>query len=189
MLQLAIKYATDQHKHQVRKNSTSDPYIVHPLNVMAILIDCGVTNNDVLCAAVLHDTIEDTDTTYKNLSELFGNNIAEIVAECTDNKSLNKVLRKKAQIEHSTHMSDGAKLVKLADKYSNISTLYFDPPLKWSKEEIDGYAKWGFCVCQGLYGVNSTLDNLMQNFFKNIGIENVSDEDLSNYYSYISNKI
>jgi guanosine-3',5'-bis(diphosphate) 3'-pyrophosphohydrolase len=178
----AIHYAAGQHVNQFRKNSSNDPYIVHPIEVMNILRECGVTDVNTLCGGVLHDTVEDTGTKADDLITLFGNDVCRIVMECTDDKSLSKVQRKQLQIEHASTISNEAKLVKLADKYSNIKGLSTDAPAKWSQEEIIGYVKWGFAVCQSLYGQNEKLDKLMQQVFAEYGVTSVTEEDLNAYY-------
>lgn len=185
IIEKALNFATEKHKFQTRKNSTRDPYIVHPVEVRRMLEESGVTDEATLCGALLHDTIEDTATSYDELVEVFGQEIADIVIDCTDDKPLPKVDRKKIQIVHSEHISNKAKLVKLADKLSNISGLQNDPPSFWSKEEIIGYVRWGWCVCQHLYGVNEDLDSRMKNVFANFGVESVSEEQLADYYSRI----
>ena len=147
----ACKFAAIKHKDQRRKNANADPYINHPIDVANILLDIGVTNENVLAAAILHDTIEDTKTTYDELIAQFGLNIAMIVYECTDDKSLSKTSRKQKQIEHGSRMSNSAKLVKLADKLSNLSTIVHDPPKDWTAAEIDGSITWSFAVCNAIY--------------------------------------
>lgn len=182
LLDSAIVFATGKHDGQTRKNAAKDPYIVHPIEVMTILKNCGVADVHVLCGAVLHDTVEDTETTAEELRQLFGEEICQIVLDCSDDKSLSKVDRKRLQISHAEHISDKPKLVKLADKLSNISNLKSDPPAKWSPEVIFGYVQWGFAVCQHLYGVNEQLDNEMKSVFDSFGITSVTNDDLEEYY-------
>lgn len=186
----ACNFAAKKHVGQRRKNATRDPYINHPIEVMSILSECGITDVDTLCGAVLHDTIEDTDATKEELIFQFGNEVCNIVTDCSDNKSLDKVTRKRTQIIHSIHISDKAKLVKLADKYSNVISLLTDPPTTWKEDEIIGYARWCYVVCQNLYGVSGadTLDKLVKGMFEQFNIDNVTDEQLEQYYSFITNK-
>ena len=151
-----------------------------------ILIDCDITDLDILCAAILHDTIEDTDTTYDELVENFGSNIANIVFECTDDKSLDKITRKKKQITHAKEISDKAKIIKLADKYSNIKLLNIDPPIKWNSNIIRGYMYWSYACCSNLYNVQGAekLDKLLKDFFNQNNINQYNLEDkLENYYN------
>lgn len=181
----AIHYASGQHIGQLRKNAAADPYIVHPFEVMNVLRMCDVLDVDTLCGAILHDTVEDTGSTPEDIEKLFGTKVREIVMECSDDKSLDKVTRKKLQIEHSKNISREAKLVKLSDKYSNIKGLLTEPPATWSHDEIMGYVRWGFVVCQNLYGQNEKLDTLMKNIFCSFRINFVSEDELNAYYSVI----
>ncbi len=182
----AVNFACQKHVSQRRKNPRSDPYINHPVEVMYILSECGVTDAATLCAAVLHDTIEDTDTTKEEVISLFGQEVYDIVMDCSDDKSLGKIDRKREQIRHAAHVSPKAKLVKLADKYSNISGLLTDPPAKWSQETIIGYVRWGFLVCENLYGENETLNQRMKDLFAKFGVTSVSDEEIERYYATLS---
>lgn len=189
----AIYFAAEKHKDQRRKNEKQTPYINHPLHVMCILSDNGVTDVDVLISAVLHDTVEDTDTSFEELEQKFGSRVASIVRECSDNKSLDKVERKKLQLEHAANASLEAKLVKMADKYSNLTDLHQSPPKTWSKEEIVGYSVWAFEVCKRLYGLsdplNYGLESNLKKVFEDLGVSQLSDEDrnklLQTYYQNI----
>lgn len=185
LVETALIFATEKHKNQKRKNATKDPYIVHPVEVMNLLKTAGVTNEVVLASALLHDTVEDTGTTPEELTNVFGEEVTNIVLECSDDKSLHKVERKQIQITHSQHISSKAKLVKLADKLSNVSGLLNDPPSFWSQEEIIGYVRWSWCVCQNLYGENQDLDNAMKNVFAQFNVSNVTSEELESYYQKI----
>ena len=182
-LQLAIEFATTKHQGQFRKNSAAAPYITHPIEVMDILIECGITDEDVLCAAVLHDTVEDTDATSDEIATLFGENVRSIVAECTDDKSQPKIIRKNMQIYHAFHsMTRDGKLVKLADKLSNIRSIATDPPTSWSADIQRGYIQWGLAVCMGLFGINKALDDSMKKVFNDANVYGVTDEELNTYY-------
>ncbi len=155
----AASFSAKKHRFQTRKGAASEPYINHPLEVANILAGIGnVTDHEILIAAILHDTIEDTETTAEELTELFGERVCSIVLEVTDDKSLPKAERKLKQIEHAPHISDGAKQVKLADKISNITDVLENPPHDWSKERRVEYVSWGQKVVAGLRGVNPALD-------------------------------
>src|SRR5581483_1438704 len=153
----AIDFAAKKHKNQRRKDANATPYINHPIEVTDLLAQAAVTDVDILMAAVLHDTIEDTKTSFEELVNNFGLTVANIVMECTDDKSLPKETRKQLQISHAETMSTAAKLVKLADKYSNLSDLASNPPTSWRPEEIRGYAIWCFAVFLKLKGSNHLL--------------------------------
>lgn len=162
----ALEFASIKHENQKRKNAIKSPYINHPINVCRILTDAGVSNVDVLCAGVLHDTLEDTETTFEELANLFGENVASIVNECTDDKSLDKVSRKKLQVIHAQTISNDAKLVKLADKYSNLSCTVNDPPINWSNDQVSGYIYWSYDVVSQMKGLNSFIDAKFEDLFQ-----------------------
>lgn len=125
----AASFAAHQHRDQRRKDVGASPYINHPLMLADILASEGsVTDTETVCAALLHDTIEDTKTTPDELRALFGAEIAALVQEVTDDKTLLKHERKLAQVEHAAHISDKAKLVKLADKITNLRDVVNSPP-------------------------------------------------------------
>ncbi|XP_026793559.3 guanosine-3',5'-bis(diphosphate) 3'-pyrophosphohydrolase MESH1 isoform X2 [Pangasianodon hypophthalmus] len=120
----AISFAAEKHRNQRRKDPDATPYINHPIGVARILShEGGITDIEVLQAALLHDTIEDTDTTFEELEAMFGNKVARIVQEVTDDKTLPKQERKLLQVKHALHCSHQAKLVKLADKLYNLRDL------------------------------------------------------------------
>ena len=155
----AADFAANKHKRQKRKGINGEPYINHPLEVAHILASVGkVEDADILIAAILHDTVEDTDTTKEEITELFGENVAEMVMEVTDDKSLSKAERKQLQIEHAPHLSNGAKQIKLADKMNNIGDITNNPPENWSDERRFEYVQWGKKVVSGLRGVNENLE-------------------------------
>lgn len=129
----ALKFASVKHQNQRRKQAGDIPYINHPIEVTYVLVEAGVKDYSVLAAAVLHDTIEDTETTREELEKEFGSHITNIVVECSDNKALSKVERKKLQITKASKVSQEAKLVKMADKISNCGGLLVDYPVGWSK--------------------------------------------------------
>ena len=119
----AAAFAAEKHKNQRRKDAEASPYINHPIALANVLAtEGGVVDPDVLCAALLHDTIEDTETTAEELRRAFGESVTAIVLEVTDDKSLPKAERKRLQIEHAKHASPQAKLVKLADKICNMES-------------------------------------------------------------------
>ncbi len=155
----AASFAAKKHISQKRKGSDAAPYINHPLEVVNLLANIGnVEDFDVLIAALLHDTIEDTETTKEEIIELFGEAVSEMVMEVTDDKSLPKAERKQKQIEHAPHLSTGAKLIKLGDKISNIRDVMENPPDGWSDERRLEYVKWGEKVIAGVRGTNEHLE-------------------------------
>ena len=157
----AIAFAADKHRNQRRKDADASPYINHPIALANTLAnEGGIANQDALCAAILHDTIEDTETTKEELVEHFGQKIADIVMEVTDDKNLPKAERKLLQIEHAAHASHEARLVKLADKISNLRDMLSSPPADWPKERISEYFDWAGKVVAGLRGTNAELEKI-----------------------------
>ena len=155
----AASFAAKKHRYQKRKGNDAEPYINHPLEVANLLANVGkVEDYDILIAAVLHDTVEDTETTAEEITELFGAAVCGYVLEVTDDKSLEKAERKLKQIEHAPHLSEGAKQVKLGDKISNITDVMNTPPAGWSPERRLEYINWGEKVVAGLRGANAGLE-------------------------------
>jgi len=164
----AIAFAADKHRNQRRKDKEASPYINHPIAVADVLAnEAGIEDQNVLIAAILHDTIEDTETTPNELSRVFGDKIAAIVLELTDNKALPKAERKRLQIEHAPHASRPAKLVKFADKICNIRDMAASPPADWSLERRQEYFDWANDVVEGLRGSHPTLEHLFDKAIKN----------------------
>jgi len=156
---LAADFAAQKHRGQRRKGAADIPYINHPLKVAKYLCEIGEINDpEVLAAAVLHDTIEDTDTEFDDLVERFGQRTAEIVLEVSDDNNLSKAERKQAQIDHASRLSYEAKLVKLADKIANVEDMIANPPGNWSKSRRCDYVEWGRNVVKGLSGTNQALE-------------------------------
>jgi GTP diphosphokinase / guanosine-3',5'-bis(diphosphate) 3'-diphosphatase len=154
----AAQFAAEKHRHQRRKDVHASPYINHPIELANVLAnDGGITDPDVLCAALLHDTIEDTETTAEELRATFGDTITDIVLEVTDDKALSKEDRKRLQIEHAPHVSHQAKLVKLADKICNLRDIISSPPAKWSLERKQEYFDWAAKVVAGARDANPRL--------------------------------
>ena len=120
--------------------------------------EAGIDEVTVLCAAVLHDTVEDTDTSAAELVALFGPAIAAIVLEVTDDKTLEKAERKRRQIEHAAHISREARLVKLADKICNLRDILASPPADWSAARKQEYFAWAAGVVDQVRGVHPGLE-------------------------------
>jgi guanosine-3',5'-bis(diphosphate) 3'-pyrophosphohydrolase len=159
MLIGALAFAADKHRNQRRKDAEASPYINHPIMLAKILsVEGGVEDGLVLCAAVLHDTIEDTETSYAELTGEFGREIADVVREVTDDKSLPKAERKQLQIDHASRLSRAAKLVKLADKIANLRDVADHPPSQWPLERRREYFDWAKRVVDGLRGTHERLE-------------------------------
>lgn len=159
LLLRALAFAAHKHRKCRRKNVDASPYINHPISLANILCNEGyVTDINVICGALLHDTVEDTDATEAELDEEFGRDIADIVMDVTDDKNLPKHERKEQQVEHAAHISPAAKLVKLADKISNLRDMAHDPPAGWSLQRRQDYFDWAQRVVDRLRGVHPELE-------------------------------
>lgn len=153
VLARALAFAAQKHRDQRRKDFEASPYINHPIALFDHLVNVGsISDTEILCAALLHDTIEDTRTTPEELTEVFGADISGIVQEVTDDKDLEKDERKQLQIDHAPHLSKKARAVKLADKICNLSDVISSPPSNWSLERRQQYFDWAKLVIDGLRG-------------------------------------
>jgi guanosine-3',5'-bis(diphosphate) 3'-pyrophosphohydrolase len=159
LLLKAVEFSAEKHRDQRRKGEDDSPYINHPIEVASILANVGgVRDLAVLVAAILHDTIEDTRTSPEELEAAFGPEVRLLVQEVTDDKTLPKAERKRLQIEHANRLSPSAKLIKLADKISNMKDVTDRPPPDWSIERRKEYLDWAERVVAGCRGVNSALE-------------------------------
>lgn len=157
----AASFAARKHRDQRRKDEDASPYINHPLAVANVLAsEAGVTDETLLVAALLHDTVEDTETTPDDIEALFGVAVRRLVEEVTDDKNLPKRTRKALQIEHAHNSSAAAKQLKIADKICNIRDTTNSPPTTWSIERKKEYVDWADRVVAGCRGVHPELDRL-----------------------------
>ena len=155
----AAQFAAFKHRDQRRKGADASPYINHPLALAATLaVEGGIDDAEVLMAAILHDTVEDTKTSPAELEREFGTRVAATVMEVTDAKSQRKELRKRMQEAHAPHLSTAAKLVKLADKICNLRDIVARPPAGWDVARKQEYFDWARRVVDGLRGVHPTLE-------------------------------
>jgi guanosine-3',5'-bis(diphosphate) 3'-pyrophosphohydrolase len=155
----ALHFSADKHRFQKRKDRGASPYINHPIEVATVLATVGgVSDLITLMASVLHDTIEDTDTTPEELEQRFGRDVRLVVEELSDDKSLPKARRKQLQIEHALGSSHRAKLVKLGDKICNVRDVTHSPPDDWSLERRCEYLDWTEQVVAGCRGASATLE-------------------------------
>lgn len=155
----ALNFSARKHRHQRRKDEAASPYINHPIDVANILWTVGdIHDLPTVIAAILHDTLEDTDTTPEELRATFGEEILGLVLEVSDDKSLPKQERKQNQIAHSPHLSRRAQQIKLADKISNVHDIAFAPPDRWPPERRIDYLTWAEAVIDGLRGANKKLE-------------------------------
>ncbi len=157
----ALRFAARKHRDQRRKDREASPYINHPIDLLDVLgNEAGIGDARVLAAAVLHDTVEDTDTTVAEIEREFGAEIAGIVAEVSDDKSLSSPRRKQLQVEHAGQASREARLVKLADKICNLRDIAASPPVGWSRQRQQEYFDWAARVVEGMRGTDVRLEAL-----------------------------
>ena len=155
----ALAFAAHKHRDQRRKDAQASPYINHPIALAEVLTgEGGIGDTEVLAAALLHDTIEDTATTGAELRSQFGERIAAMVEEVTDDQNLPKPERKRLQIEHAAELSRGAKLVKLADKICNVRDVAYHPPSKWDLARRREYFDWAKAVVDRMRGTHPVLE-------------------------------
>jgi (p)ppGpp synthase/HD superfamily hydrolase len=155
----AYSFSADRHVGQRRKGEAAEPVVNH-LAEVADLVARATDGADVdlVVAAVLHDTVEDTATTFEELAGRFGARVASLVAEVTDDKTLPLAERKRLQVENAAHASHGAKVIKIADKTSNLRAMAESPPRDWSEARRAAYLEWGRQVVANCRGANPWLE-------------------------------
>ncbi|MFY9234861.1 MAG: HD domain-containing protein [Fimbriimonadaceae bacterium] len=157
----ALEFSARKHIKCRRKNAEATPYINHPIEVAQLLSSVGeVDDLTTLLGAVLHDTIEDTETEPSEIEEMFGREVRDVVMEVSDDKKLLKADRKRLQVENAPHLSRRAQQVKLADKIMNVRDVTENPPSHWSLERRLAYLDWAERVVAGLRGCNAPLEAL-----------------------------
>jgi guanosine-3',5'-bis(diphosphate) 3'-pyrophosphohydrolase len=155
----ALAFAARKHRDQRRKDAEASPYINHPIALADVLVNVGnIRDVSVICAALLHDTVEDTECTEDELVHEFGEKIAGIVMEVTQDMARPKPERKQEEIAHARHLSPEARLVKLADKISNLGDLAVSRPLGWSLERTQAYFDHARLVIDGVRGISVELE-------------------------------
>lgn len=167
----AYHFAATRHVNQRRAGKAAEPYMNHLTHVAELVARAtGGADLDVVIAAVLHDTLEDTDTKPAELVALFGQRVSGLVAEVTDDKLLPKAERKRLQVEHAAHASPGAQIIKLADKTANLHSLATSPPVNWSRARRAEYANWASAVVANCRGVNAWLEAQFDDAVAMVGV-------------------
>ncbi len=155
----AWSFAAAHHVDQRRKGARREPYVNHLAEVAEMVARAtGGRDANLVIAAVLHDLVEDTEASLDDVGARFGTDVAMLVAEVTDDKSLPKMERKARQVQTAAAKSERAKILKLADKISNIRSLSTSPPDDWDQERRRAYLTWARAVVDGLRGVNAALE-------------------------------
>lgn len=174
----ALHFAADKHSRQRRKDAVASPYINHPIAVAEALCSIGyVLDPLTLAAAILHDTIEDTETSGEELERYFGAPLRGVVEEVTDDKLLPSATRKRLQIEHAGTLSERARLVKLADKICNVRDVIQCPPQGWSTQRRREYVDWAHAVIDGLRGTNAALESHFDELYRQALVQLDAESD------------
>lgn len=158
LLLAALHFAADKHRDQRRKGADASPFINHPIVVAETLARFGVTDPVTLQAAVLHDTLEDTECTPEELERRFGSEVRDVVMEVSDDKHLRKAQRKERQVTSASGLSRRAKLIRIADKISNVHDVLHFPPADWTVDWRLDYIDWTERVVEGCRGTDPTLE-------------------------------
>jgi len=155
----AAELAARRHNGMARKGRGNEPYINH-LAEVANLLSTATDGADaeLVAAGWLHDSLEDTETTREELAQKFSERVASLVEECTDDMSLPKSERRRLQVVNASHKSTGAKLIKVADKISNIGARIHADPSADERDDLADYTNWAEQVVAGCRGGNAWLD-------------------------------
>ena len=155
----AARFAAHKHRNQRRKDEEKTPYINHPISVAKIISEIGnVEDPEVLSAALLHDTLEDTKTTPEELIDNFGERVCRLVQEVTDDKTLPMLERKQRQIDYANEISRDAAIIKLGDKIANVTDITNTPPTDWDSNRRLEYFEWAERVINNCPKVNTSLE-------------------------------
>src|ERR1700722_6935769 len=155
----AANVAARWHVHQRRKGAAEEPYVNHLLEVALLVAEATKgANPNIVIAALLHDAMEDSEVPREIIATAFGDQVTGLVEELTDDKSLGKQVRKRAQVENAPKKSKQAKVIKLADKISNLRAITVSPPSDWSVKRRGNYLEWASKVVSGLRGANRMLE-------------------------------
>jgi guanosine-3',5'-bis(diphosphate) 3'-pyrophosphohydrolase len=154
----ALAFAAVWHHGQRRKGNDTEPFLHHPMRVAARLLRHGLDDGALIQAALLHDVLEDSECGEARLRERFGDEVAGIVLELTDDKDLLKAQRKQIQVERAPLLSLKAKLVRLSDKIDNVHDLAHSPPHGWSWTRRRDYLAWANRVVRALHGTHGGLE-------------------------------
>jgi (p)ppGpp synthase/HD superfamily hydrolase len=155
----AVRFAAERHRGQTRSGESDEAYLEHVLEVAELTAEASDGNERLIIAAILHDVLEDTETTYHEIAQRFGSKVADIVRELTDDPTLSKRQQKEAQLTSMPSKSREARLIKMADKLSNTRRLHTHPP-EWRAESIARYAKGNNSVIEAGRGTSPYLEGL-----------------------------
>jgi (p)ppGpp synthase/HD superfamily hydrolase len=171
----AAMVAAEWHSEQRRKGERAEPYVNHLIEVAQLVSVADPGNTDLIIAALLHDAIEDQKKSRAEIVALFGERVASLVDEATDDKSLPKPERKRLQIAKAPKKSRDSKLLSLADKTSNLRAVAESPPAHWSDDRRRDYVAWCTAVANGLIGISEWLDHQFEEA-KALALQSIPNE-------------
>ena len=172
LLARAFAFAAEHHAGQTRKGEAAVPYVNHVADVARRVAEAtGGSDARLVAAALLHDIVEDTRATEEDIRVGFGDDVADLVMEVTDDESLPEDARRQAQVDHAPHLSGRAKRLKLADKASNLTEIVESPPRGWSAERKHDYAGWAERVLAGLRGVDPEMERTLEHAIARVRAE------------------
>ncbi len=155
----ALDFAARKHAHQRRKGIRAEPYVNHLTEVALLLAEASEGRDPgLVMAGLLHDTIEDTETTLEELRDAFGDDVATLVAEVTDDTRLPREERKRRQVQSAPSRSARARMIKLADKTANLHSIHESPPVGWSSRRKREYVAWAREVAAACGPTNDRLE-------------------------------
>lgn len=173
----ALDFACRKHANQRRKGANQEPYVNHLAEVADLVAQAtGGNDPDLVIAAFLHDTIEDQGVKREEIAAMFGEGVAALVMEVTDDKDLRKDVRKRLQVEHASRISQRARILKIADKTSNLRSMRFAPP-SWPESRKRRYFAWANAVVSGARGVNAWIDAAFDHEYESAVKEGLASRD------------
>lgn len=164
----ALLFAGHVHNGQRRKDAPGSPHLKHLVQVAGLLVRAGVRDPDVLRAAVLHDVLRDTDVEVAELQERFGERVSEIVLELSEDARLSRLDRREYMPRRVTEFGEPAKLIKLAEKISNLLDLAEHAPIGWSRQRRRNYFSWADGVTRPLRDINPELDAMLDQALQHV---------------------
>ena len=173
----ALDFACRKHVHQRRKGENREPYINHLAEVAHLVAEAtGGDDANLVIAALLHDCIEDQGVKREEVAERFGEDVATLVMEVTDDRGIPKADRKQAQVDHAAHISERAKILKIADKTSYLRAVQHSPP-PWPASRRRRYFAWARAVVAGARGANTTIEAAFDTEYENAIASGIAERD------------
>ncbi len=166
----AAQFAARKHASQRRKGNSAEPYVNHLIEVARLLTELPATFDlNLVVAGFLHDTLEDTNATRSELVEHFGEDVTSLVEQVTDDKSLDRAVRKRLQIQNATLISARAQNLSTADKISNLRSTIADPPRDWTLERRREYFDWAKAVVDRFTSLDPMLKREFESVYSSFG--------------------